>query len=55
MAIYVYKCGNCNHKLELGDCNCEKCAEPTPMINRHYVLGTIFFLAINFIVLTALF
>ena len=55
MAIRVYRCAKCNHKLQLGECDCEKCGEATLIINRDYVLGTIFVFVIIFIVLAALF
>jgi hypothetical protein len=55
MVISIYKCETCNHKLQLGECNCEKCGEPTLMINRDYVLGITFVNVIIFTLLVALF
>jgi hypothetical protein len=55
MVIRLHKCQKCNHKLQLGECDCEKCGEPTLMINRDYVLGTIFVNVIIFTLLIALF
>jgi hypothetical protein len=51
MTIRLYKCERCDHKIRLGAYKCGKCAEPTPMINRDYVLATTFVAAIIFILL----
>lgn len=34
MALRLFRCGDCGHRLRYGAANCGKCGHPTPEKNR---------------------
>jgi uncharacterized OB-fold protein len=54
MAVRLFKCKKCGHKLRLGVDNCGKCSAPTPLYNRENVLGLALVLSFSVIFLLAI-
>ncbi len=53
MALRLFSCSNCNHRLRFGQTKCSRCYSDTPMSNRWSViiLGALMILGVVIILL----